>query len=81
MHDDRGAVPGDLDVVVPAGQGGDDAVQHLARLVLLEGELRDLVQRTAYPDQVKHVGPSQKQLHMTCGANYDTPNFQRKAAA
>jgi len=54
MHDDSGAMPRDLDMVAAADETGDDAEYHLARLVLLEGELWNPVQPPPDLDQVKH---------------------------
>ncbi len=49
-------MPRDLDIVAAADETGDDAEKHLARLVLLEGELWNPVQPSPDLDQVKH-GP------------------------
>jgi hypothetical protein len=54
VHDDRGSLPGDLDVIAAADEAGDDAGEHVARLVLLKGKLRDPVQLPPDRHHVKH---------------------------
>ena len=63
VHDDRGTIPGDLDIIAAADEAGDDAGEHLAGLVLLEGELRDPVQLPPDRHQVKHGHSTRRGSH------------------